>query len=402
MKRKARKPKPWRISAGQWGTKVVAEERVIGGTVSLVWRTDTGARRRESLGMTVRDVHGELIQERMQLVNSRALKRAADLVEGKLIPGKPYLGPILARFRASEKVRKMGEYHQAETLDHLEFWRNVLGNDYPLSDLTGEKWTEVERRRMAGELDRHGLVVPPEKRQQCGPRPIRHAQKTLRQVCKWAIGERKLDRDWTQGLLLTEYLPKDKRQPVATPERAQRMLDAALTLVPETADYLPDLFTLAWECGHRISALLKLRWSDWSGDMLHWRGTQDKVKHDHVAPLTETAQTALRQLRARQATIDPEGWVFPHPTELGQPVDRDTATRWYYKVEKAAGLPHQPGGAWHSFRRGFATERKGVPITDVAAAGGWTNTATLLASYQKAKPDDTRRAVEAGPSLKLA
>jgi len=37
-------------------------------------------------------------------------------------------------------------------------------------------------------------------------------------------------------------------------------------------------------------------------------------------------------------------------------------------------------------RRKWATERKYLPLKDVAAAGGWRDTETLLTSYQQ--PDD--------------
>ncbi len=43
-----------------------------------------------------------------------------------------------------------------------------------------------------------------------------------------------------------------------------------------------------------------------------------------------------------------------------------------------------PGGAWHPFRRRWATERKHLSPKDVAAVGGWVDTATLQKCYQVA------------------
>jgi hypothetical protein len=39
---------------------------------------------------------------------------------------------------------------------------------------------------------------------------------------------------------------------------------------------------------------------------------------------------------------------------------------------------------WHPYRRMWATERKHHSLKDVAAAGGWKDTETLLTCYQQA------------------
>jgi hypothetical protein len=49
-----------------------------------------------------------------------------------------------------------------------------------------------------------------------------------------------------------------------------------------------------------------------------------------------------------------------------------------------AGLESQQGSLWHAYRRKWATERKHLPDTDVAAAGGWKNTVSLKTAYQQA------------------
>ncbi|MEE9183508.1 MAG: hypothetical protein V3U39_03400, partial [Acidimicrobiia bacterium] len=40
-------------------------------------------------------------------------------------------------------------------------------------------------------------------------------------------------------------------------------------------------------------------------------------------------------------------------------------------------------GVWHPYRRKWATERKHLPVIDVAQAGGWSDTQTLLTCYQQ-------------------
>ena len=56
------------------------------------------------------------------------------------------------------------------------------------------------------------------------------------------------------------------------------------------------------------------------------------------------------------------------------------------RAEKAAGVEPLRWGAFHPFRRKWATERKHLPIKDVAEAGGWRNTQTLLRHYQQTDP----------------
>lgn len=56
------------------------------------------------------------------------------------------------------------------------------------------------------------------------------------------------------------------------------------------------------------------------------------------------------------------------------------------RAEKLAGLDPLKGGDFHPYRRAWATERKHLPLTDVARAGGWRTTETLLRCYQR--PDD--------------
>jgi hypothetical protein len=58
------------------------------------------------------------------------------------------------------------------------------------------------------------------------------------------------------------------------------------------------------------------------------------------------------------------------------------------------------GSLWHAFRREWATERKGYALGDVAAAGGWRNTETLLRSYQ-VTDEATIRNVVLNPTLRL-
>ena len=52
------------------------------------------------------------------------------------------------------------------------------------------------------------------------------------------------------------------------------------------------------------------------------------------------------------------------------------------------------GGLWHCFRRKWPTERKGLPLRDVAAAGGWSDVQTLLTCYQQPDEETLREVVD--------
>ena len=77
-------------------------------------------------------------------------------------------------------------------------------------------------------------------------------------------------------------------------------------------------------------------------------------------------------------------------------IRRDVAARRLLKAEKLAKLPKLTGGVFHPYRRGWATERQHLSDVAVAAAGGWSDTAALKASYQQATKSDILKAVRGG------
>ena len=74
-------------------------------------------------------------------------------------------------------------------------------------------------------------------------------------------------------------------------------------------------------------------------------------------------------------------------TDATTAMNRHTLAGCLESAEAAAGLPKLAGGLFHPYRRKWATERKHRPLTDVAAAGGWQNTATLVTCYQQPTND---------------
>ena len=77
------------------------------------------------------------------------------------------------------------------------------------------------------------------------------------------------------------------------------------------------------------------------------------------------------------------GFVFPAMKSTSAVMDRHLFDKWLSAAEKKAGLPKLDGSLWHAYRRKWAIERKGAPLKDVAAAGGWKDVSTLLEVYQQ-------------------
>jgi hypothetical protein len=66
------------------------------------------------------------------------------------------------------------------------------------------------------------------------------------------------------------------------------------------------------------------------------------------------------------------------------------------RAERLAGLPKLRRGVFHPYRRLWAIERRHLPPTDVAEAGGWGDTQALTRIYQKATAAGVLAAVLGG------
>jgi len=149
---------------------------------------------------------------------------------------------------------------------------------------------------------------------------------------------------------------------------------------------------LAFHTGHRIGAILALRWDDITLETptrlhgeIRWRADTDKKRREHSTPISQDVSAALRATLERTATLG-SPLLFPREQSPELSVERHVANRWLRRAEDLACLDHVPGSGFHAFRRGFASARKHHPDVDVAAAGGWKDIATMKESYQHADP----------------
>jgi integrase len=160
--------------------------------------------------------------------------------------------------------------------------------------------------------------------------------------------------------------------------------------------HLRTLLRLATDTGRRISSILALRWCDWRPELgtngkLRWRAEEDKLGREWFAPVTPEVRDELEQLRRERPGVG-EALLFPGPNVSTKPVTVGIASKWLRRAEQLVGLTPLPGGAFHPFRRKWATERKHLSLKDVAAVGGWTDTQTLTKCYQAAD-EETMEAV---------
>ena len=184
---------------------------------------------------------------------------------------------------------------------------------------------------------------------------------------------------------------QNPRRPVATVERYEGTRAAMQELAAvATSDAIRVRWTkmelalvLAMMTGRRLSSIRQLRWEDVSFDRseIRWRAEFDKKRQESVIPIPEGLTEELQAFQSRLNAIG--GWVFARPSDGAEPMDRHLFDRWLTVAERHAGLPKLEGGLWHPYRRMWATVRAHLPLKQVAVAGGWKDTETLLVCYQQ-------------------
>src|SRR5437870_3201080 len=102
--------------------------------------------------------------------------------------------------------------------------------------------------------------------------------------------------------------------------------------------------------------------------MIRWRAVNDKKGYEQVVPMSDAVKQALSAARKAQKAIGNTP-VFPAPKNPATPCSREMMDKWLRRAFQLAELAPPPHGLWHSIRRKWATERKGYPVGDVAAAG---------------------------------
>ena len=377
-----KKARSWSYKAGERGrNRVRAYEDNKSGMILLEFREDgkkrrvsTGHRDREQAKSQADEAAGRLAKRKPAVELERrptTLQELFDIYEREVTPTKA--------------KTTQGHDRLAQRL-FLACW----GASTRAQDLSIRHQDRFIRERTSGKLAS----------QRVGSRTVERDLKWLHAVLNWGAvaraddGSRLLDRNPLRGV----PLPKESspNRPYMDDARYKAMLSVAV----EVDWRFKGALVLAHETGHRIGAILRLRWSDVDLETRRvlWRKASDKVGFQHETPLTPSAVEALRGLREGAPGIG-EAWVFPAPRNAAKHCSRYIARKWWLDAEDKAELEHVNGLGWHSLRRKFATELKTVPLRDLTHLGGWKTHRTVVECYQQPDEGTMRKALEERTSL---
>lgn len=380
--------------------------------IAKQWSYSTGERNRNRVRAFAHQVTGGLFLEfsdggrRRRIAlghrDHEAAKVAAeDAARALRLAQRPNPGPIRLGTLFDIYVREVTPQKGRSARNHDEravtLFETCWGRDRVVETLSRRDWDRfVQERRARGDRRKGAMAAG----RPIGNRVIVQNLKFLLAVLHWAevagdvAGRRLIERNPLKGMPMPKEL--GTRRPILLEEEYQQMLSAAGSVDMQC----PLLLELVHETGHRISAVLQARWSDYSreGGTMRWRGENDKLGFDHETPLSPDAVLALDRAWKRRGGIG-DGWIFPAPASTETPVSRHLARTWWRRMETAAGLERVPGRGWHSLRRKFATELKTVPLTDLSHLGGWKGPQTILKCYQQPDAATLRRALEGRGTL---
>lgn len=371
---------PWSKSIGERGHRVRLYEARPGGPIMRsTWIN--GKEDRKSLGHRDRELATRQAYELLQgvLANVQAIEDES-LTLGML--QTLYLAsPQHAAKR--ERTRQNDKQSLARVVGFLGDDRNVLS----LSESDVKRFTSARREGRTGlESLKKGTTVR--------NRTIEQDLLILSRALNWAqrertsTGRRLLRENPLQGIRLPRE--RNPRRPVMS----HTTYLALLKVADEVHPLLRLALVLAEGTGRRVSAWRNLRWDDvdLQEGTIRWRAEHDKSGYEDVRPMSDTVREALREARMTQKAIG-SAPVFPAPKDATRPCDRHLLDNWLRRAFKEAEIKQEPGGMWHTLRRKWATERKGYPVKDVAAAGGWRDERTILTSYQQSDAATVRQVV---------
>jgi integrase len=322
----------------------------------------------------------------------------ATLLQGT-VPAAPVqltLGELWRRYSTEcAPFRAASVRWRAEAETKADVLLSYFGSDCKVRDLVPDDQTAYTIARRAGGIRIDDTHVTRAVRARAVESDLAH----LHRMLNWAVTVR------AQGVRLLDANPlagtkrvheTSPRRPMTTWERFTKTRAAMRDFAVAAAD--DDLARVRWlkmefalvlaeATGRRLGSIRQLHWQDIDLERatIHWRAEADKKGQDWDIPIPAALVEEIRGFRRALAAVG--GLCFPAEQDPTAPMDRKQFDKWLRRAETEAEVPKLLGGLWHPYRRKWATERKHLPIVDVAAAGGWRDKATLLECYTQPTND---------------
>jgi integrase len=377
----------WTLSLGQRGMRVrLFQKRRDGVFFRAVWIPGSGCDQ-ASLQTNNRDEAERL---------GRELLAALQEANGPLSMGTVRLGELARRYQAEctthlDNTPRTIKY-EATLIDRMV---RFFGPNFDVQRLTDLEWRRFELARRSGATK--GENGKPDK---CvSDRSVHGDFVLLRTMLSWACrvrlpsGQRWLDRDPLDGVTVRQE--KNPKRPIASWNRFVRTRTALQQFAANATDIstahrwikVEFALVLAEATGRRIGSIRALCWEDFDLDaqLVTWRAEYDKRGVEWVTPIPDRLCDEVAKFRKALGGLS--GPIFTGERKATRLMNRRVLDRWLTEAEAHAGLQPLRGGSWHPYRRKWATERKHLPLVDVAAAGGWKGTQMLLKCYQQPDPD---------------
>jgi integrase len=384
----------WSRSFGERGTRVRLSQRKKGGPFyRTVWVPGRG-KSQASLGTRDRDEAERL---------GRALVAELQRGDSAPPPGRLTLGELWQRYqRECDAFLDNTPTTRRGDTGRVKILLAVLGEKCEVQKLTARDQAAYSARRKLGgiRLAKGEVTGSVRTASVWGDLVLLHAMLNWATTVRFANGSRLLNENPLAGVRREKEI--NPLRPVASWERFRRtraamrelQRDQASALMAEPLSVTARVALQRWirmelalvlaeATGRRLGALRQLRWEDidFTRKTIRWRAAYDKKGKETVVPMPGKLAGDLRRLKAKLGATTT--CVFAGERRPDQPMDRHLFDKWLRVAETRAGLPKLVGGLWHPYRRKWATERKQHSVVDVAAAGGWKDTQTLLTCYQQ-------------------
>ena len=312
----------------------------------------------------------------LQLTNARAIDSGAPGAKRKVT-----VAQLFSRYATEVTAHKQGQQPK-EDARRRALWTKYLGPNTLARDVNSEHVVSFIRDRAAGAIEVEGFDFKKH------PKPA-----TIDADIVWLLSVY----NWADRTKLVTGKPLANAQRPEVPEQLRPMAPeervAKILKVADRVSYprFRLLFIAVRWLGWRISATCKIDGTDINRaksklaphGMIRKRGENDKKKRDQWLPMPKALRVEID--RAQVAATGP---VFPSVKDAAKPINRWFARDRLCEAETLAKLTAIEGGDWHPYRRLWATERKGLPLTDVMGAGGWSDQRTMQ-KYMQQDPATT-------------